>query len=309
MGSSPRLVMSSWDPPTSIPSSKQGLVRNFPGKFRKELSMESFDQRHGKWKISPPENFFSGKRKILRKFPMEIRFFAGFPTKIVKSAPATRRTPRTRSGSCHVAQRAPRAHGGLGQKGGLLENFQEYSSSSSRQHRLEMATSSRGDKGKAPMVEQEDIGTEEGELLDVHPPLPEPTGRSGSNRKRKRHAREEEGPLAGAVLPATEEEKRAENARKKAEKDENFRQNSIFRHRWFVWFTQETNNQTPLEKRFFYFWILTRNSEFPVAFDGACDCEVFGGERETGCSTLGNICFSDVSTFGEIFGGSSEKLE
>ncbi|KAL3696018.1 hypothetical protein R1sor_010094 [Riccia sorocarpa] len=114
-----------------------------------------------------------------------------------------------------------------------------------------MTTSSRGDKGKAPMVEQEDIGTEEGELLDVHPPLPEPIGRSGSNRKRKKHAREEEGPLAGAVLPATEEEKRAETARKKAEKDENFRQNSIFKHRWFVWFTQETNNQTPLEKRFF----------------------------------------------------------
>ncbi|KAL3675246.1 hypothetical protein R1sor_025194 [Riccia sorocarpa] len=58
------------------------------------------------------------------------------------------------------------------------------------------------------MVEQEDIGTEEGELLDVHPPLPEPTRRSGSNRKRKKH-------------------------------------------RWFVWFTQETNNQIPLEKRFF----------------------------------------------------------
>ncbi|KAL3692738.1 hypothetical protein R1sor_006389 [Riccia sorocarpa] len=55
-----------------------------------------------------------------------------------------------------------------------------------------MATSSRGDKGKAPMVEQEDIGTEEGELLDVHPPLPEPVGRSGSDRKRKKPAREEE---------------------------------------------------------------------------------------------------------------------
>ncbi|KAL3688687.1 hypothetical protein R1sor_014996 [Riccia sorocarpa] len=55
-----------------------------------------------------------------------------------------------------------------------------------------MATSSRGDKGKAPMVEQEDIGTEEGELLDVHPPLPEPVGRSGSDRKRKNPAREEE---------------------------------------------------------------------------------------------------------------------
>ncbi|KAL3700805.1 hypothetical protein R1sor_018827 [Riccia sorocarpa] len=114
-----------------------------------------------------------------------------------------------------------------------------------------MTTSSRGDKGKAPMVEQEDIGTKEGELLDVHPPLPEPTGRSRSNRKRKKHAQEEEGPLAGAVLPAMKEEKRAENARKKAKKDENFRQNYIFKHRWFVWFTQETNNQTPLEKRFF----------------------------------------------------------
>ncbi|KAL3677941.1 hypothetical protein R1sor_020897 [Riccia sorocarpa] len=68
-----------------------------------------------------------------------------------------------------------------------------------------MATSSRGDKGKAPMVEQEDIGTEEGELLDVRPPLPEPVGRSGGDGKRKKHAREEE----------------------------------------------ETNNQTPLEKRFF----------------------------------------------------------
>ncbi|KAL3679972.1 hypothetical protein R1sor_022928 [Riccia sorocarpa] len=85
-----------------------------------------------------------------------------------------------------------------------------------------MATSSRGDKGKAPMVEQKDIGTEEGELLDVL-----------------------------ALLPPTAEEKRAENARKKAEKEEKYRQNSIFRHQWFVWFTQETNNQTPLEKRFF----------------------------------------------------------
>ncbi|KAL3693805.1 hypothetical protein R1sor_007456 [Riccia sorocarpa] len=55
-----------------------------------------------------------------------------------------------------------------------------------------MATSSRGDKGKAPMVEQEDIGTEEEELLDVRPPLPEPVGRSGGDRKRKKPAREEE---------------------------------------------------------------------------------------------------------------------
>ncbi|KAL3675572.1 hypothetical protein R1sor_025520 [Riccia sorocarpa] len=114
-----------------------------------------------------------------------------------------------------------------------------------------MATSSRSDKGKAPMVEQEDIGTEEGELLDMHPPLPEPVGRSERDRKRKKPAREEEGPLVVVLLPPTAEEKRAENARKKAENDEHYRQNSIFRHRWFVWFTQETNNQTPLEKRFF----------------------------------------------------------
>ncbi|KAL3702580.1 hypothetical protein R1sor_020602 [Riccia sorocarpa] len=114
-----------------------------------------------------------------------------------------------------------------------------------------MATSSRGDKEKAPMVEQEDIGTEEGELLDVRPPLPEPVGRSGGDKKRKKPAREEEGLLAVALLPPTAKEKRAENACKKAEKEEKYRQNSIFRHRWFVWFTQETNNQTPLEKRFF----------------------------------------------------------
>ncbi|KAL3691216.1 hypothetical protein R1sor_010932 [Riccia sorocarpa] len=114
-----------------------------------------------------------------------------------------------------------------------------------------MATSSRGDKGNTPMVEQKDIGTEEGELLDVRPPLPEPVGRSGGHKKRKKPAGEEEGPLVVALLPPTAEEKRAENARKKAEKEEKYRQNSIFRHRWFVWFTQETNNQTPLEKRFF----------------------------------------------------------
>ncbi|KAL3680712.1 hypothetical protein R1sor_023668 [Riccia sorocarpa] len=133
-----------------------------------------------------------------------------------------------------------------------LSYFPLLMSSQSRfQHGLEMVTSSRCNKGKAPMVEQEDIETEEGELLDVHSPLPEPVGRSERDRKRKKPAREEEGPLAVALLPPTAEEKRAENARKKAEKDEHYRQNSIFRHRWFVWFTQETNNQTPLEKRFF----------------------------------------------------------
>ncbi|KAL3685532.1 hypothetical protein R1sor_003554 [Riccia sorocarpa] len=79
-----------------------------------------------------------------------------------------------------------------------------------------MATSSRGDKGKAPMVEQEDIGTEEGELLDVHPPLPEPIGRSGSNRKQKKHAREEEEfPVAfdGACNREFLEEKEIPNVR------------------------------------------------------------------------------------------------
>ncbi|KAL3696081.1 hypothetical protein R1sor_010157 [Riccia sorocarpa] len=96
-----------------------------------------------------------------------------------------------------------------------------------------MATSSRGDKGKAPMVKQEDIGTEEGELLDVHPPLPKPVGRSERDRKRKKPAREKDGLLAVALLPPTAEEKRAENALKKAEKDEHYRQNSIFKHRWF----------------------------------------------------------------------------
>ncbi|KAL3697501.1 hypothetical protein R1sor_011577 [Riccia sorocarpa] len=119
------------------------------------------------------------------------------------------------------------------------------------QHGLEMATSSRGDNGKAPMVEQEDIGTEEGELLDVHPPLPQPVGRSGSDKKRKKHVRAEEGLLAIALLSPTAEDKRVENAREKAENDENYRQNSIFKHQWFVWFTQETNNQTPLEQRFY----------------------------------------------------------
>ncbi|KAL3692388.1 hypothetical protein R1sor_006039 [Riccia sorocarpa] len=68
-----------------------------------------------------------------------------------------------------------------------------------------MATSSRDDKGKAPMVEHEDIGTEEGELLDVHPPLPEHVGRSGSDKKRKKPARKEEDPLALAIEKFLEE--------------------------------------------------------------------------------------------------------
>ncbi|KAL3683343.1 hypothetical protein R1sor_001365 [Riccia sorocarpa] len=111
-----------------------------------------------------------------------------------------------------------------------------------------MASGSRGDKGKAPMVEQAPIGIEEGELLDVYPPLPEASVRPG---KRKKHGRPEEGPLALTLLPPTTKEKQAENARKKTEKDERYRQNSVFKHRWFVWFTQETNNQTPLEQKFF----------------------------------------------------------
>ncbi|KAL3681459.1 hypothetical protein R1sor_024415 [Riccia sorocarpa] len=94
-----------------------------------------------------------------------------------------------------------------------------------------MASGSRGDKGKAPMVEQAPIGTEEGELLDVYPPLPEASVRLG---KLKKHGQPEEGPLALALLPPTTEEKQAENARKKAEKDERYRQNSVFKHRWFL---------------------------------------------------------------------------
>ncbi|KAL3697761.1 hypothetical protein R1sor_011837 [Riccia sorocarpa] len=49
--------------------------------------------------------------------------------------------------------------------------------------------------------------------------------------KRKKHGRPEEGPLALALLPPTPEEKQAENARKKAEKDERYRQNFVFKHR------------------------------------------------------------------------------
>ncbi|KAL3700109.1 hypothetical protein R1sor_018131 [Riccia sorocarpa] len=83
------------------------------------------------------------------------------------------------------------------------------------------------------MLEHEDIGTEEGELLVVYHPLLEAVTRSGNDKKWKKHAREDEGPLAVALLPLTAEEKRTENARKKAEKDERYRQNSIFKHCWF----------------------------------------------------------------------------
>ncbi|KAL3692186.1 hypothetical protein R1sor_005837 [Riccia sorocarpa] len=125
-----------------------------------------------------------------------------------------------------------------------------------------MTTSSRGDKGKAPMVEPEDIGTEEVELLDVHPPLPEPTGRSESNRKRKKHAREEDGPLAVALLPPAEEEKRAENARKKAEKDENYRHNSIFMHRCDVLTFGEILEEVPKNwDKHYDLWLKSREFE------------------------------------------------
>ncbi|KAL3685475.1 hypothetical protein R1sor_003497 [Riccia sorocarpa] len=69
-----------------------------------------------------------------------------------------------------------------------------------------MASGSRQDKGKAPMIPEEDIGTEEGET---------------------------------------------EAQRKQAIKEERYRQNSLFRHRWFQWFTQETVNRTPIEQKFF----------------------------------------------------------
>ncbi|KAL3695436.1 hypothetical protein R1sor_009512 [Riccia sorocarpa] len=70
------------------------------------------------------------------------------------------------------------------------------------------------------MIPEEHIGTEEGELLDQDHPRPE------------------------AVV-------RTEAQRKKTNKDERFRQDSLFRHRWFRWFTQETANRTPIEQKLF----------------------------------------------------------
>ncbi|KAL3691114.1 hypothetical protein R1sor_004765 [Riccia sorocarpa] len=83
-----------------------------------------------------------------------------------------------------------------------------------------MAFGSRQDKEKTPMIPEEDIGTEEGELVDQDPPRPE------------------------AVV-------RTEAQQKQAIKEERYRQNSFFRHRWFQWFTQETVNRTPIEQKFF----------------------------------------------------------
>ncbi|KAL3696983.1 hypothetical protein R1sor_011059 [Riccia sorocarpa] len=115
-----------------------------------------------------------------------------------------------------------------------------------------MASGSRPDKGKAPMIpvttSEEDIGTEEGELVEQDPPRPEAVVRPDKDRKRKQIAVEED-PLAVALRPAPDN--RTEAQRKQAIKEERYRQNSLFRHRWFEWFTQETVNRTPIEQKFF----------------------------------------------------------
>ncbi|KAL3691196.1 hypothetical protein R1sor_004847 [Riccia sorocarpa] len=110
-----------------------------------------------------------------------------------------------------------------------------------------MASGSRQDKEKAPMIPEEDIGTEKGELVDQDPPHPEAVLRSDRDRKRKQIAVEED-PLAVALRPAPDN--KTETQRKQAIKDERYRQNSLFRHRWFQWFTQETVNRTPIEQKF-----------------------------------------------------------
>ncbi|KAL3675722.1 hypothetical protein R1sor_025670 [Riccia sorocarpa] len=51
-----------------------------------------------------------------------------------------------------------------------------------------MASGSRQDKVKAPMIPEEDIGTEEGELVEQDPPRPEAVVRSDRERKRKQIA-------------------------------------------------------------------------------------------------------------------------
>ncbi|KAL3696848.1 hypothetical protein R1sor_010924 [Riccia sorocarpa] len=111
-----------------------------------------------------------------------------------------------------------------------------------------MASESKQDKEKAPMIPDEDIGTEEGELVEQDPPRPEAVVRSDRDRKRKQIA-VEEGPPAVALRPAPDN--RTEAQRKHAIKDERYRQNSLFRHRWFQWFTQETANRIPIEQKFF----------------------------------------------------------
>ncbi|KAL3687590.1 hypothetical protein R1sor_013899 [Riccia sorocarpa] len=90
-----------------------------------------------------------------------------------------------------------------------------------------MASGSRQDKGKVPMIPEEDIGTEEGELVDQDPPRPEAVVRSDRDKKRKQIAVEED-PLAIALRSAPDN--RTEAQRKEAIKDERYRQNSLFRH-------------------------------------------------------------------------------
>ncbi|KAL3700107.1 hypothetical protein R1sor_018129 [Riccia sorocarpa] len=108
-----------------------------------------------------------------------------------------------------------------------------------------------GDKRKTHMVQEEDVGIEEGELLNVDPPPPKAVLRSNNDKKRKKHALEEKRLLALTLLQPYAEEKIAETARRQATNDEKYQQNIIFKHRWFVRFTQKTNNRTSLELKFF----------------------------------------------------------
>ncbi|KAL3686274.1 hypothetical protein R1sor_008848 [Riccia sorocarpa] len=84
-----------------------------------------------------------------------------------------------------------------------------------------MASRSRQDKGKAPMIPEDDIGTEEGELLDQDPPRCKAVVRSDSNMKRK-HTAVKEDPLALALRPGAYVDNRYEAQRKKAIKDERY---------------------------------------------------------------------------------------
>ncbi|KAL3697200.1 hypothetical protein R1sor_011276 [Riccia sorocarpa] len=88
----------------------------------------------------------------------------------------------------------------------------------------------------------------EGELVDQDPPRHEAVVRSDRDKKLKQTA-VEEGPLALALRHAVDN--RTEAQLKHAIKDERFCQNSLFIHRWFRWFTQETVNRTPIEHKFF----------------------------------------------------------
>ncbi|KAL3698342.1 hypothetical protein R1sor_012418 [Riccia sorocarpa] len=84
-----------------------------------------------------------------------------------------------------------------------------------------MASGSRQDKGKAPMIPEEDIGTEKGELVDQDPQHPEAVVRSDRDRKRKQIAVEED-PFAVTLRHVPDN--RTEVQRKQAIKDERYRE-------------------------------------------------------------------------------------